>query len=140
MDMVTRFGGEEIAVILPSTTIEDGKRAAERIRTTVAAFEFLVGQTVLRVTVSLGLAGVEDGDDCVSLVRRADEALYASKRAGRNCAHVHTEGGPRRIVFSSPAGNGRSSLHATPGEDDDPALKVACDDLRCRLEEVVDKG
>jgi diguanylate cyclase (GGDEF)-like protein len=79
-DTAARYGGEEFAIILPHTTPEEALEVAERLRTGVrdAGIE-------PAVTVSIGVASYpRDASDGDELVRLADEALYASKRAGRN--------------------------------------------------------
>ena len=138
MDLVARFGGEEFAAILPSTKLEDGKWAAERIRRSVAGAEFRFEQAMLEVTVSLGLAAPEGDDDPASLVRRADEALYASKRAGRNCGHFRIGPTCQRIDFSSRPNRTASNGDGAPDAAGDAELQAVCDDLRGRLAEVID--
>lgn len=80
-DEAGRWGGEEFLVMMPSTRLEDGRRAMERIRGTLEATSFGLGRPV---TISAGVAELAAGDDDVTLVARADEALYAAKRTGRN--------------------------------------------------------
>jgi len=100
MDFVARYGGEEFAVILPSTVLRDARRAAERALEAVAGHRFALDDGELDVTVSVGLAEAMPGDDASTLVRRADEALYLSKAAGRNCGHFHS--GADCISLDSP--------------------------------------
>jgi len=85
-DVPSRFGGEEFCVLLPETRIEAATAIAERIRAAVAARALeLEGAVVLRVTISLGVACYPaDGADARSLIRAADEAVYAAKAEGRN--------------------------------------------------------
>jgi diguanylate cyclase (GGDEF)-like protein len=78
-DMVGRFGGEEFVIILPDTTARTAILIAERVRSSIA----MSGSTP-RVTVSMGIAELAEGETGESLLRRADEALYVAKRAGRN--------------------------------------------------------
>ena len=77
-----RFGGEEFLVVMPQTDLAGATRFAERLRREVAA---RVG-----VTVSGGLAAAQAGDTADSIIARADPALYAAKRAGRNQLFFHT--------------------------------------------------
>ena len=100
MDFTARYGGEEFAVILPSTGLRDARRAARRVLEAVAGRRFEVDDGEIDVTVSVGLAEVNPGDDTASLIRRADEALYLSKAAGRNCGHFHS--GADCIALDSP--------------------------------------
>ena len=86
MDIVCRYGGEELAVILPDAVTEMAEMIAERLRSAVETNlvpteEF--GR--LAVTVSLGVATFpDDASDTRTLIARADEALYEAKEAGRN--------------------------------------------------------
>lgn len=81
-----RYGGEEIAIILPSTTIAEAEVAAERLRKKMekTSFESESGKA-LKITISLGLAEwTESMADEKSLVASADKALYKAKETGRN--------------------------------------------------------
>ncbi len=87
-DVLGRWGGEEFAVIAPGTGADDAARLAERCRTLVAGTPFpQVGQ----VSASFGVASYQPGDTMRSLLRRADEALYASKAGGRDRVNVAGE-------------------------------------------------
>lgn len=81
-DVVGRWGGEEFVVIAPDTARDGATRLAERCRAAIAATPMLGSR--LAVTVSVGVAVAEVGDDPRSLVHRADTAMYRAKRAGRN--------------------------------------------------------
>jgi diguanylate cyclase (GGDEF)-like protein/putative nucleotidyltransferase with HDIG domain len=79
-DSVFRVGGEEFAVLLPSRDAAEARDVAERVRDAVAATPF-----TLPLRVSIGLACWPiDGRDRDTLLERADDALYAAKRAGKN--------------------------------------------------------
>lgn len=85
-DLVARYGGEEIAVLLPHTSLSGAQEFAERLRVKVAN-EWVRDpdeDVTLRITVSLGVAQYERGMSAVDLVKRADAMLYESKRNGRN--------------------------------------------------------
>jgi hypothetical protein len=84
---VARYGGEEFAIIVPDTAAHQGRDAAQQVRAAVEAASFDVGDEQLHVTVSLGVAGACAGDNPEALIRRADEALYAAKKNGRNRAY-----------------------------------------------------
>ena len=81
-DVVCRFGGEEFAILLRDTKQRRAADVAERVRTAVAAIEDLPHG--IRVTISIGLAGSIPGETPPELVARCDQALYHSKREGRN--------------------------------------------------------
>jgi diguanylate cyclase len=88
MDTVARYGGEEFAVILPKTPIGGGMIVADAIRKTIAGRELKrkdTGANYGQITISAGVASFRhDKDTPETLVKRADEALYRSKHAGRN--------------------------------------------------------
>jgi diguanylate cyclase len=89
MDLPCRYGGEEFAVILPATDIHEARLAAERFRKAIETSTVKLEAKNLSVTASVGVAQIAEGDDPARLLRRADEALYKSKEAGRNCGHWH---------------------------------------------------
>lgn len=74
-DEVCRWGGEEFLILLPESSVDTAARTAERIREAIADSG---------VTASIGVADVRRGDTVSEWVRRADVALYAAKRNGRN--------------------------------------------------------
>lgn len=84
VDTVARYGGEEFAVLVPDG---EAAQAAELARKAVEASEFEFEGSSLRVTLSGGVADAQSGDSPAGLIKRADAALYASKKAGRNCCH-----------------------------------------------------
>lgn len=85
-DRVGRYGGEEFVVLMPGTRAERAVQAAERIRRAVEERRFGIdgGARAIPLTISAGIAELEPNDTVQSLLRRADEALYAAKAAGRN--------------------------------------------------------
>ncbi len=87
MDMVARFGGEEFVVILPRTPLGGGMILADSIRKAVAIKELKrksTGEQYGHVTISIGVSSFRPGDSANDLIKRADEALYRSKKSGRN--------------------------------------------------------
>jgi diguanylate cyclase len=86
-DLVARYGGEEFVVLLPGTALAGAGALAEQIRVTIASARILRGanhETVGNITVSLGVASWKPGEALEALIDRADQALYRSKREGRN--------------------------------------------------------
>ena len=90
MDVPCRYGGEEFAAILPGTDAINACKVAERIRAAIEASTTTCEGKTLKVTCSLGVSQFLADDDVPRLIRRADDALYTSKKAGRNCGHWHT--------------------------------------------------
>jgi len=86
-DLPCRYGGEEFALVMPNTSAEDGCFAAERVRKAIEEMAVSFEGKDLRVTASMGLAQVGKKEDAVKLIRRADDAVYAAKDAGRNNSH-----------------------------------------------------
>lgn len=85
-DVACRYGGEEIAIVIPGASLVDTAAVAERLRAGIAALAVGVAGTALSVTASFGVAAFpEHGLDGASLLRAADTAVYAAKRRGRNC-------------------------------------------------------
>jgi len=81
-DIVARYGGEEFLVVMPHTDLSGARIFAERLRARV--------EQQMALTVSGGVAAVQDGDTQETLIARADTALYSAKSAGRNRVFCHT--------------------------------------------------
>lgn len=85
VDLVARFGGEEFAVIMPSTDLDGACIAAERVRAAIEAHHFEGLPEAGVITVSVGVARLsEDVEDMDALIKMADDALYRAKESGRN--------------------------------------------------------
>lgn len=82
-DVTTRYGGDEFAVLMPGAGESSACRTAERIRRAIAAQE-PPAPGKPPVTVSIGVAASQYGMSAAALIQRADEALYAAKREGKN--------------------------------------------------------
>ncbi len=88
-DAVARYGGEEFAVLLPNTTLEQASLVAEKVREAVERTTVHHNEQRIAITISGGLATIQPNERVEKLIERADEALYAAKAAGRNCAFAH---------------------------------------------------
>ena len=86
-EIVARYGGEEFAVVFAGSTIDDTLHLADTTRAAIAAATFHWTGRPLRVTVSVGMAELRGSETEGDFFRRADEALYAAKKAGRNCGY-----------------------------------------------------
>lgn len=84
-DSLYRIGGEEFVIVVEGQDLERASRLAEQLRTLVEANELIPKRGV---TISLGVAELKSGETGEDWLARADEALYAAKRAGRNATHV----------------------------------------------------
>ncbi|HSM99565.1 MAG TPA: GGDEF domain-containing protein [Rudaea sp.] len=84
-DLLGRLGGEEFVAVLPESDTEDALASAERLRRAVEELDFAAAGRPVQLRISIGVATLREGDDLGALLRRADAALYAAKRAGRNC-------------------------------------------------------
>ena len=82
--LASRFGGDEFMVFIPNVNIEAAQQIAEMIRQQVEAHHFELEGIPLHPTVSIGVSGLKSDDTMASLFKRADDALYQSKRTGRN--------------------------------------------------------
>ncbi len=88
-DFAVRYGGEEIAIILLATTVDNGFRVAEQIRTTIEKLEFTFEGQTFSITISAGVAGFAAGETRLAVaLDYADRALYRAKNAGRNRTEV----------------------------------------------------
>lgn len=88
--VVARYGGEEFALAVPGRPIESLRKTAETLRKAIEASPLALGKDMeIRVTASFGAASAEaDRTDWSGLINKADAALYAAKRKGRNCVVV----------------------------------------------------
>lgn len=83
-DEICRYGGDEFLCILENTGIEDGEEVAQRMRARINGDTLQSGNRQFELTLSLGLAEASKDDSLDALVKRADGALYAAKRKGRD--------------------------------------------------------
>lgn len=86
LDLLGRYGGEEFLMFLPDASADDAMVFCERVRSAVEQAEFETTGTTVKVTISIGVCSLARGDvgSLEDMIRRADDALYAAKDAGRN--------------------------------------------------------
>ena len=90
-DTVARYGGEEMVVIMPDSSLNSAGAVGERLRRIIADEPIRVSSPTDQVTISVSIGiAVTDDPECPpkDLIRRADEALYEAKGSGRNCVFV----------------------------------------------------
>ena len=109
-DILARYGGEEFVVSLPETDADQARVVAERLRAAVEAAAVISDDGAIRFTVSIGYATCSHGTPLREAMERADQALYAAKRNGRN-----------RVEASAAS----VSDDAAPASGDAPAAEAA---------------
>lgn len=100
--LVARYGGEEFAVVLAGLDLAAASPYCERARQAISITSLRLGGQELRVTSSAGVAQLLTSENAGDMLGRADAALYASKNAGRNCAHTH-DGRTCRLLRLTPS-------------------------------------
>ncbi len=90
IDILCRYGGEEFAILLSETNIEQAMQTAERIRLEIENLSLIFGNTAIAITISLGLAEFQHTENLDQLLRHADKALYEAKHAGRNKTRIYS--------------------------------------------------
>jgi diguanylate cyclase (GGDEF)-like protein len=105
-DVPSRFGGEEFTILLPNTAVDEGFVVAERLRSNIAAMSVPWEIPLPQVTISLGLVSFDKDTDASTddIIHRADEALYRSKEAGRNCITIWSADLSAAVNRGSPGG------------------------------------
>ena len=100
-DRVARFGGEEFAIMLPGSSLEEATAAAERIRKVLEAKQWTLGPTgepVGAITASFGVAKLRVNETGTDLIKRADDRLYDAKARGRNCVVADASEPPQQTA------------------------------------------
>jgi diguanylate cyclase (GGDEF)-like protein len=92
-DMVGRFGGEEFVIIMADTALHVAQNIAERVRQVVMDTPLHLKEFNIRITISLGVAMLMEGERKEALLERADAAMYEAKKAGRNRVKIAVSGG-----------------------------------------------
>jgi diguanylate cyclase len=83
-DIITRYGGEEFAILLPHTNLDGAQKAGEGIRSYIDKASFSYKGQKIPLTISVGISQFRKGDDKNSVFERTDKALYLAKQSGRN--------------------------------------------------------
>jgi diguanylate cyclase (GGDEF)-like protein len=122
-DAVYRYGGEEFLVLMPEQSVDSSAKGAERLRAAVEALAIPHPAGGV-VTVSAGVAGLEDGERRADeVLELADQALYRAKEAGRNRVEVHR----------GPAADDTATIRVLIA-DDDPSVRLTLTALTQREE------
>jgi diguanylate cyclase (GGDEF)-like protein len=87
-DLFARYGGEEFAIVLPEIDGPNAVAFAEKVRRLIEKAPFKFEDTLLQVTVSVGVASLAEEIDATELVKRSDDKLYEAKETGRNCVRA----------------------------------------------------
>ena len=84
-DLLARYGGEEFVLLLPETSLDDARRAMEKLGRRIQREPLDAGGTRIDLpTFSAGIACLRPGESAMALINRADQSLYLAKRLGRN--------------------------------------------------------
>ena len=83
-DTLARYGGEEFVILLPDTTLDKGIEAMTRLQRELTKRFFLAGVEKILITFSAGVAQLAPDEDGAAAIKRADQAMYMAKRAGKN--------------------------------------------------------
>ncbi len=88
-DIIARYGGEEFTVILPETNGEEARTVAERIRQKIGSEPHTPRAAGnIPVTISVGVTEYISGEEAAAFVQRVDQAMYSSKKKGRNIVTI----------------------------------------------------
>lgn len=91
IDIAGRYGGDEFLVILPNSPLDKAAEVAERIRQIVEKKALQIGPVVIPITLSIGVSSYSGKQNATNLIAEADQALYKSKKAGRNRVNTYSE-------------------------------------------------
>ena len=99
-DLFFRYGGEEFAILLPQTSLQNAVFLAEDLRKKIGDHSF---EKDLKVTISMGLTEVQQGDDVSKWIERTDIALYEAKASGRDCVKTGVPDSSELVTNGQPA-------------------------------------
>ncbi len=83
-DTLARYGGEEFVILMPDTALESGVEAMTRLQRELTKRFFLTGSEKILITFSAGVAQLAENENALDAIKRADQAMYLAKRAGKN--------------------------------------------------------
>ncbi len=92
VDLVGRYGGDEIVIVLPETDLHAASGVAQRLLAAITQSPLAFGEHLLKISISAGVAPGNGSATLTALLHRADEALYEAKQAGRNRIKISVEG------------------------------------------------
>jgi diguanylate cyclase len=122
LGLVARWGGEEFAVVFGGRPASEAVVLCEKARQAISGAPIRFGGRELRVSASAGVAEILTKESQDDVVGRADRGLYASKKAGRNCGHIHDGRVCRLLRLQSSAG---SKGHETADRKQETAAEKA---------------
>jgi two-component system cell cycle response regulator len=89
LDIVARIGGEEFVVMLPETDSDGAYMFAERFREKIYSSEVEIEGQIIKYSVSIGIAILDNEKEVKEILQKADKALYKAKEAGRNLSIIY---------------------------------------------------
>ena len=129
-DVPCRYGGEEFAVVMQNTRIDSARIASERIRKAIEGLVIEFEGKSLRVTASIGVAEISSSENSVSLIRRADDSVYAAKKAGRNRSYWNDGTQCLPVLDTSETASSKAnSASASESQSSNPQAPVKLADL-----------
>jgi diguanylate cyclase len=84
VDSLARYGGEEFVILMPDTSLEQGIQTMTRLQRMLTKTFFMTGEEKILITFSAGVAQMASGETGAEAIKRADQAMYLAKRAGKN--------------------------------------------------------
>ena len=84
-DIICRWGGEEILVLLNDTKLDDAKSVAEKIRSNVESDQIELDEKILKITITAGVCSSDKSETICDMINSADKCLYKGKASGKNC-------------------------------------------------------
>lgn len=90
IDTAARYGGDEFAVILPNTRLNEASVVAERMLQSIASIPATWETEQIPITISVGIGEYDSGSNPEEMTHHSDEALYAAKKSGKNKVHVYS--------------------------------------------------